>query len=427
MNNRLLEKLNAFLALEKQLRNATSVEEIARLACSDSQALLPLDASLYFRAPDCKLIAASNVTSVDDTSAEVHQYRTLLRQHGDKNQCEVQCAGGDSPRHLLIVRLGDCGHLMFLRASPASSASPFSESEKEIQREIASAVHHALLARRGAARRPWHIRLSRRKIWVCAALLLVCALPIRQSVLAPAILAAVEPRIVSAKTEGVVSEIAIEPNTPVQPGDLLFTLDSAEVEAEIDKAQQEISLYRERLRMTRQYNFREAAAGHRLAQAETDLSIRHLDLEYQRDILEKTRVRAPESGVAIFTEPSEWIGRRVVAGEKVMEIVNPGARQIQIDLPTADAIALPQNAEAIFYAEANPLAPIRGHLKYHSLLTSEGEDLPASYRLIANISEDNGKIRINTRGYARIYGARVPLIYYLLRRPLADARRWLGV
>ncbi|WP_250463400.1 efflux RND transporter periplasmic adaptor subunit [Microbulbifer litoralis] len=418
-HRRLLEKLNAFLALEKQLRTAGSEGEIARSACSDCQMLLNIDSAIFFRAPYLRAIAASNVIDIDNTSGEILDCRALLQRHGPVDE-RGQAAFESGGTHYLAARIGDFGQLLFLRSAP------FSDHEQQVQRELADAVLQAFLARRGARRRPWHLHLSRRKLWVAALLIGVGLLPIRQSVLAPATLAAIEPRIVSARTEGVIRSIAVPPNAPVETDQLLFTLESAEVEAEIDKVQQEIALYRERLRMTRQYNFREAAAGHRLAQAETDLAIRHLELEYQGDILRKTRVRAPDTGVAIFTDPSEWIGRRVRAGEKVMEIVRPDARQIRIDLPTADAIELPQNAETVFYAEANPLAPIRGRISYQSLMTTDGENRPASYRLIAAIGEDRPGIRINTQGHARIYGARVPLVYYLLRRPLASARRWLG-
>ncbi|WP_346837708.1 HlyD family efflux transporter periplasmic adaptor subunit [Microbulbifer sp. SAOS-129_SWC] len=416
----LLEKLNAFLALEKRLRGARSVAEIARIACCDCQALLRVDSCVYFRKPDLRALAAANVADVDNTSAEIHHFRSLLRGHAPAaGKTQVECA--TEKYFCLVAEIGQFGRLLFVRATP------FAEHEQEIQRELAAAMEQALLARRGAARRPWHMQLARRKTWFALFFFGVCLLPVRQSVLAPATLAAIDPRIVSAKTEGVVRSIAVAPNTRINKGDLLFTLESAEVEAEIGKVKQEISLYSERLRMTRQYNFQESSAGHRLAQAQTDLAIRRLDLDYQQDLLQKTRVRAPESGVAIFTEPSEWIGRRVRAGEKVMEIVRPDARQIQVDLPTTDAIPLPERAQAIFYAEADPLAPIRGRVRYQSLLTAEGEDLPASYRVIAQIEEDQRDIRINTKGYARLYGARVPLIYFLLRRPLANMRRWLGV
>ncbi|MFV8783974.1 efflux RND transporter periplasmic adaptor subunit [Microbulbifer sp. SA54] len=436
MDARLLEKLNHFLALEKKLRSASSELQVAQVATSDSQQLLQFDSCVFFSGRHLKPLAASNVTSIDATSSEIQNWRRLLSEHFDSAchkaplQLELSLSGNEEnaakiERKFLVLqplgKNGGEGCLALLRGRG------FSNQECEVLRELGAAVTQALLAVRGARQFSLRRWCRRRPLIVTAIITAICLIPVRQSVLAPATLAAIEPRIVSALTDGVVREIHIPPNASVQRDQLLFTLEDAEVTAEIDRVQQEIALFQERLRMTRQYNFQQASAGHKLAQAETDLAIRNLDLDYQKTLLDKTWVKAPATGVAIYTDPAEWIGRRIQAGEKVMEIVQPEARQIQIDLPTLDAITLPENARTVFYATSDPLAPIEGHLAYHSLLTTEGENLPASYRLLATIQRDQPQIRINTRGHARIYGARVPLIYYLLRRPLASARRWIGV
>ncbi|QKX17135.1 efflux RND transporter periplasmic adaptor subunit [Microbulbifer sp. YPW1] len=435
---RLLEKLNGFLSLEKKLRTANSEEQIARIACTDSQQLLTFDACLYFSGAGLKLTAASNVSSVDATSSEAQNWRRLVlnniqrAQQQSPLQVEIkrgaELAESTKATNIhylillpLIVNSDTLGCLALLRARPIS------EQEQEVLRELGAAVRQSLLALRGTQHFSFRKFLARRPLITAAVIATISLIPVRQSVLAPATLAAIEPRIVSARIDGVIREINIPPNASVHSGQLLFTLEDAEVSAEIDRVQQEITLYTERLRMTRQYNFQQTSAGHKLAEAEADLSIRTLDLNFQQAQLDKTRVRAPATGVAIYTDPAEWIGRRIRAGEKVMEIVQPSARQIQIDLPTNDAISLPKKAHTVFYAESDPLSPIEGELHYHSLLTSEGENLPASYRLLARIQQDQPQVRINTRGHARVYGTRVPLIYYLLRRPLASARRWIGV
>ncbi|WP_066967487.1 efflux RND transporter periplasmic adaptor subunit [Microbulbifer sp. Q7] len=435
MDTRLLEKLNSYLAFEKKLRTAQSEQHVLRIVCNDSQPLLSFDTCLFFKGARLKLVAASNVATVDATASTAQQWQQLVRQNIEPagNQWPLQISIGPSTQQEAgTVR----GNDQFLIVMPLSTSlgciallrsKPLTPQEQEILKELAASARQALLALRGArsfSPRHW---LSRRPLMIAAIVAMICAVPVRQSVLAPASLAAIEPRIVSSRIDGVIRNIGVPPNAPVSPGQLLFTLDDTEVTAEIGRVREEIALYSERLRMTRQYNFQQASAGHKLAEAETDLSIRHLDLDYQQAQLEKTRITAPTAGVAIYTDQAEWIGRRVYAGEKVMEIVQTDARQIQIDLPSADAIALPENAEVVFYAESAPFQPIEAHLHYHSLQTNEGENLPASYRLLATIAQDQPAIRINTRGHARIYGARVPLAYYLLRRPLASARRWLGV
>ena len=49
-----------------------------------------------------------------------------------------------------------------------------------------------------------------------------------------------------------------------------------------------------------------------------------------------------------------------------------------------------------------------------------------AYRLRARLDEGSNR-RVGLKGTAKVYGARVPLIYWMLRRPLATVRQALGV
>jgi hypothetical protein len=49
-----------------------------------------------------------------------------------------------------------------------------------------------------------------------------------------------------------------------------------------------------------------------------------------------------------------------------------------------------------------------------------------SYRIKAELIDNKNLPRIGMMGTAKINGERVPFIYYLLRKPLAAARQWLG-
>ena len=60
---------------------------------------------------------------------------------------------------------------------------------------------------------------------------------------------------------------------------------------------------------------------------------------------------------------------------------------------------------------------------YQAVLSPDGV---ASYRLRAVFDGPQEQARIGLRGTAKIYGERVLLGYYLLRRPLATLREWTG-
>jgi hypothetical protein len=49
-----------------------------------------------------------------------------------------------------------------------------------------------------------------------------------------------------------------------------------------------------------------------------------------------------------------------------------------------------------------------------------------AYRVKAELDAEDQLPRIGLMGTAKISGNRVPLIYYLFRKPISAARQWLG-
>ena len=50
-----------------------------------------------------------------------------------------------------------------------------------------------------------------------------------------------------------------------------------------------------------------------------------------------------------------------------------------------------------------------------------------AFRLKASFGEGTALPRIGLKGTAKIYGNRVPLFYYLMRRPISAVRQTLGL
>lgn len=61
---------------------------------------------------------------------------------------------------------------------------------------------------------------------------------------------------------------------------------------------------------------------------------------------------------------------------------------------------------------------------YRAALTP---DNVMAYRLRASFTEDDAQRRVGLKGTAKLYGKRTLLVAYLLRKPLATLRVWLGV
>ena len=123
---------------------------------------------------------------------------------------------------------------------------------------------------------------------------------------------------------------------------------------------------------------------------------------------------------------TDWAGRPVTVGERVMEIANPSQVKISVEQAVDDAIALSDNARVRVFLDADPLNAIEAKLTsaaFHAEPTPDGN---LAYRADVRIA-DGTTPRIGLRGTAQLYGETVPLYFYLFRRPISAVRQSLGL
>jgi hypothetical protein len=147
---------------------------------------------------------------------------------------------------------------------------------------------------------------------------------------------------------------------------------------------------------------------------------------YLRDLLARVEIRAARSGIAIFDDPNEWLGRPVNIGERIMQVADPGRVELEIRLPVADAIRLEPDAEVRFFLNIDPRAPVPALLDVVGYRAQPGPDGVPAFRLKARFAETAPLLRIGLRGTAKLYGEEVPVAWYVFRKPLAALRTWLG-
>jgi hypothetical protein len=96
-------------------------------------------------------------------------------------------------------------------------------------------------------------------------------------------------------------------------------------------------------------------------------------------------------------------------------------------LPVADAINLEPGAKVQFFLNIDPAAPISAELYFAAYQAEVTPDEALAYRLKARFRQTEALPRIGLKGTAKVFGSRVPFVYYVLRRPLAALRQWLGM
>ncbi|MGF6395401.1 efflux RND transporter periplasmic adaptor subunit [Pseudomonas plecoglossicida] len=281
----------------------------------------------------------------------------------------------------------------------------------------------ALSRRRRIAR--W--RPSRRQVLltllVAAGLLLV---PVRQTALAPAQIVSRQAQIISSPIDGVIAQVLVRPNQPVEAGTPLFTLDETTLRSRAEVLGKEVAVADAELLAASQRAFDNPQSKNELTLLQGRAQQRRAELAAVQAQLRRTQVVSPRAGVAVFSDPNDWIGKPVSTGERILHVADPAQPAMQIQLPVADAIALEPGAEVTLFLTAYPLSPLRGKILETSYQAKAGDDGVVAYRLLASIDEQSEHARLGLHGTAKLYGGRVMLGYYLLRRPLATVRAWSG-
>ena len=114
--------------------------------------------------------------------------------------------------------------------------------------------------------------------------------------------------------------------------------------------------------------------------------------------------------MVLFDSPSEWIGKPVQTGERVMRVADPDAVEIEAWVPVGDAIPLAEGAPLRLYLAADPLTAVQGRVRYMAYDAVARPDGSYAYRLRASLDQAQGP-RIGLKGTAKLQGERVPLAY----------------
>ncbi|QVM92092.1 HlyD family efflux transporter periplasmic adaptor subunit [Pseudomonas entomophila] len=424
-----------FLGLQRQARQAASSEQLAYAMVNDGQALFGFrHAALLIAGKVQALTGISVVEPHAPFVAFVERAAHTLQAAGVAGQ-----AGVVDPARLDAQALADwqslsAAHAYWLplldRQGEAFGAlwlardQAFNPAEQALLNQLGDTYAHAWLALRPT--RPWRLRWPRRRLLaVAGALLLVLLVPVRQSVLAPAEVVPRAGRVVAAPLDGVIAEFLVKPNQTVATGDVLVRFDATTLKAQADVAERALGVAEAELKASTQRAFSDAESNARLDLLAARVEQKRAELDYARQLLGRSEIRAERAGIAVFADAERWMGKPVQTGERLMQLADPQMAELRMELPVGDAIALQPGAEVALFLDSDPLHRHAARLEraaYEAQATATGQ---LAYRLDAGF--DDTPPRIGLRGTAKLYGERAPLVYYLLRRPLAALRQGLGL
>lgn len=438
-----LRSLSVLVHLEQAARHAESQRELAFLFVNDSRQLLEYRQSVFWRWNDFGRIQvelASHVSEVDKHSAAVLALQQVAQWTLEKgNGKPLAFTAGDLPPGLasewgevmapygLAIPLRAPGTVGEVGGLVLAAERPWNEGHVALAEHLADAYAHAWHALDDSRRRQQvvsHVRRHWRRYALAAVVVLL--LPLRQYVLVPAEVVARAPFVVSSPMAGVVKDVSVQPNHAVSAGDELFRLDDSELANRVVVTQKAFEIAQAEYLKNSQQAFSCDSCRARLPELAAAMEKQRAEVEWVSDQLARSRIVSPAAGVAVFTDSNDWRGRPVSVGERVMLVANPHDTRLQLTMPVGDAIAVETGTDVVFYSNVSPLDSYDARIVSTGYEAQPQPDQVLAYRLVADFDEKELP-RLGMRGTAKVYGARAPLVYYLLRRPVAWLRQALGI
>ena len=450
------QALGALLALGRHARQALDTQVLGFMAVNDSHALAAYrQAALWLAQGGVK--ALSGVVQLE-ANAPYAQWLQGVCQHLSLNRLVPSLVNAlELPQGLasewsawlpayglwLPLRLEGQGESSLVPQGGLLLArdTPWQESEIALLTEWMAIWSHAWHAHHDA--NPWSWRRwlavlrgqfrpkqalvwwKQRSVHWAAGVLALLVFPIRLTVLAPGELVPANPTVIRAPLEGVVGNFLVKPNELVKVGQPLFNFDDAALKSKLEVAQQSLSGAQAEYRQSAQLAVTDVKYKGQLALLMGKVEERQAEADYLQGQLARAHVLAPQAGIALFDDPSEWIGKPVTTGERIMRIAVPDDVEVEAWLAVGDAVPLPVGAPVSLYLNASPLFSVSARLRYVAHDAVQRPDGSYAYRVRASL-EGKTEHRVGLKGTAKLSGQWVPLVYWVLRRPVAGIRQMVG-
>lgn len=453
--------LVSFLSFLKQLRHKKSLDQIGFYIVNDLYNVVPYRQCLFweYKAGKIHISSASGQLDVTTDSPYIQTVGRTIRQHiasENLNKKEVVSElfdhqGGAKAFQLnkkdLKVRkdleaptekIATAEHIILavcynenqvLGGIWVDRTQPFSNVEMALIEDTSDALSEKLRYIYRSSLSPLKRLRSLKSVGGAIFLILLALmfLPVRLSVSAPAEVVSKDIHVIASPYSGMIKDVMVEPNDNVTQGQTLFVLDRTELENEYALAQQKLLTAREKLEKTEREFFRDPARGNEVNVLREQIKLRQLELQYTKELLEQSEIKADRSGVVLFSDVNEIIGQPVQAGTRVMTIADASDLELLVRIPSASMIDLKRASEINFFLNIEPLKTHEANISTISYMASPDEDGLLSYKARANIKSPQDIPRIGLTGNAKLYGEDTILLFNLFRRPLIAMRNLFGI
>lgn len=427
-------KLERLVSLEAEIRQQPKRSALALHAVNEMRAVLDYEQAFLFRLNSNGKPVLDIASSVSRVELHAPLSRVITKIMCSLPRFEKLCGVDLSyAQHTedypfthgmwvpLQTRNGKCfGGLLFARTEA------FEEVDGSIAGRLGQTYAHAF----AALSPPSLLRLITVPRWMLWAVPLVFLalifIPVPMTSLAPFEVGAKDAAIVAAPIDGAIAEVMAEPNSLVKKGDVLFRFDDTALKAEAEIARQKALVAEARLATATNGAFADMEMKRSLVELKSEVDLARAERDFSESLLVRATVKAASNGLLVFSSKSEWVGKPVRVGEKIMEVADPAKIEYRLDLAVHDSISLQSGGKVKLFLDADPLNPRYGSITEMSYHATEKAGGALAYGIRVAPLGQKTLVRIGLRGTAQLSGDTVSLGFYLLRRPIAALRQYFG-
>lgn len=268
---------------------------------------------------------------------------------------------------------------------------------------------------------------SKKQKFILLAFLIFFFFPTRLTITAPAEIVADNPYVITAPYDGIMEEIMVDPGDDVHTNMIVAKMDQTSVKAEADRARQSLKTTQTTLSRTGLESLRNEEKRRELQQLRSEIAEKKIELNYAEELLEKTEIMSPVSGVAIFSDANSLEGKPMTTGEKIMVIADPKKAELLIRVPLDSMLPISPESPVEFYLNVSPLKSYSADITSIGYQASQDPDGILSYKVKADFDHSQSDFRIGWEGTAKIQSDWSIMGYAILRKPLIALHNLLGL
>jgi len=293
------------------------------------------------------------------------------------------------------------------------TVSPFAPALLLVARATRGLAGHAISSVDSRVRWLLAPRTYRRKLVAAALAACVAALfvvSIDYEVTVPSRIAPTEVRYFASPFQATIAACHVEVGDRVTKGQLLYELDTADLELQQDRLRSEVEILKLQARQAMAVKDVRAAA-----LANSELQGTQAELALVQHNLSRAAVCAPSAGTIVAGDLKKRIGEVVPMGDSLLEFVPRGNWSIELHIPEALATDLDRGLTGRFASNARPEDPLPCRIDRirPSSETIEGENVFVGE---ARVEDNPAWMRSGMEGIARIEAGRRPLWWIAMHR-----------